>query len=196
MLEMTPAIEAILFAAGEPVPAARIAQVLGVQEDEVFACAETMAADYHSRGRGIRLVRIRESLQLCSAPEQADYVLHALEQRRPPRLTQPLMEVLAAVAYFQPVTRAYIEQLRGVDSGYTVNALLERGLIEVCGKLEAPGRPNLYRTTERFLRAAGISDVEQLPPLPEQEPQETAQTPDAVQAEPEAALPEDGGASQ
>ena len=82
------------------------------------------------------------------------------------------------------------------DRIYSVNALLERGLIEVCGKLEAPGRPNLYRTTERFLRAAGISDVEQLPPLPEQEPQETAQTPDAVQAEPEAALPEDGGASQ
>ena len=82
---------------------------------------------------------------------------------------------------------------RSPELVYTVNALLERGLIEVCGKLEAPGRPNLYRTTERFLRAAGISDVEQLPPLPEQEPQETAQTPDAVQAEPEAALPEDGG---
>lgn len=173
---MTPAVEAVLFAAGEPVPAARIAQVLGVQADEVLACAETMAADYRERGRGIRLVRIGESLQLCSAPEQADYVLHALEQRRPPRLTQPLMEVLAAVAYFQPVTRAYIEQLRGVDSGYTVNALMERGLIEVCGKLEAPGRPNLYRTTERFLRAAGVSDVEQLPPLPEPEPPEAAQT--------------------
>jgi len=165
--EIKSAIEAILFASGDPMPGARIALVLGVETDEVFDCARELADEYSFNMRGIRLVRIRDSLQLCSAPEHALHVTRAMEQRRPPRLTQTALEVLAIAAYFQPVTRAYVERVRGVDSSYTIGLLTERGLLEQCGRLEAPGRPALYRTTELFLRTMGIRDLDELPPLPE-----------------------------
>ena len=110
---------------------------------------------------------MNDSLQLCSAPEYATYVLRALEQRRPPKLSQSALEVLAVVAYFQPVTRAYIDQVRGVDSSYTVSSLVERGLIESSGKLEAPGRPSLYQTSELFLRTMGMTTLDELPVLPD-----------------------------
>ena len=102
-----------------------------------------------------------------SAPEWATEITRALEQRRAPKLSQASLEVLAVVAYFQPVTRAYIEQMRGLDSSYTVGVLTERGLIEPCGHLEAVGRPTLYRTTDLFLRTMGVESLEDLPPLPE-----------------------------
>jgi len=117
--------------------------------------------------RGIRLVRLDNALQLCSSPEYADYIRLALETRKPPQLTQPATEVLAIIAYFQPVTRAYIEQVRGVDSSYTVGLLQDRGLIEPCGRLAVPGRPVLYRTTKDFLRVFSISSLEELPELPD-----------------------------
>ena len=161
------ALEAILFASGEPVRAARLALVLEVSEEEIFSCAARMAAKMESDARGIRLVRLADSLQLCSAPEYAEMITRSLEQRRPPKLSQASLEVLAIAAYFQPVTRSYIEQMRGVDSSYTVSVLTERGLIEPCGQLEAVGRPTLFRTTELFLRTAGISSLEELPPLPD-----------------------------
>ena len=106
-------------------------------------------------------------LQLCSAPEYAQLIIKTLEQRKPPMLSQSALETLAIVAYYQPVTRAVIEKMRGVDSSYTVSALQDRGLIEACGKLEAPGRPTLYATTDAFLRVMGIETLQQLPPLPE-----------------------------
>ena len=161
------ALEAILFASGEPVPAARIAQVLGADEEEVLAAADVLRDGYIERGSGIRLLRLENKLQLCSAPEHAQTITHALEQRKPPKLTPSALEVLAIVAYFQPVTRAYIDQIRGVDSSYTVGVLTERGLIEACGKLEVPGRPTLYRTGDVFLRTMNISSLEELPELPE-----------------------------
>ena len=165
--EIKSAIEAILFACGDPMPAERIALVLGTDVDTVFECADELSAEYCGNSRGIRLVRVKDSLQLCSAPEHALSITRAMEQRRPPRLTQTALEVLAIAAYFQPVTRAYIEQVRGVDSSYTVSLLTERGLLEPCGKLEAPGRPTIYRTTELFLRTMGIRDLDELPPLPD-----------------------------
>ena len=110
--EIAAALEAILFAAGEPVPAERVAKVLGVTEDEVFAGAEILTARYASDRCGIRLLRLERKLQLCSAPEYAQLITHALEQRKPPRLTPAALEVLAIVAYFQPVTRAYIDQVQ------------------------------------------------------------------------------------
>ncbi|MGI6029403.1 MAG: SMC-Scp complex subunit ScpB [Candidatus Heteroscillospira sp.] len=165
--ECKSAVEAILFASGDPMPAERIALVLGADTDTVFDCASELAEEYENNRRGIRLVRIRDSLQLCSAPEHALSITRAMEQRRPPRLTQTALEVLAIAAYFQPVTRAYIEQVRGVDSSYTVALLTERGLLEPCGKLEAPGRPTLYQTTPLFLRTMGIQSLEELPPLPD-----------------------------
>ncbi len=148
-------------------PAARIAQVLGVETEAVLDCAKTLADRYAFEQRGIRLVRMEESLQLCSAPELSDYIVRALEQRKPPRLSQSALEVLAIVAYYQPVTRAYIDQMRGVDSAYTVGVLLDRGLIEPCGKLNVPGRPTVYKTGELFLRTMGVENVEELPQLPD-----------------------------
>lgn len=163
------AIEGILFVSGEPVQVERIAAVLGIDGQLVLDTAARMADRYGFERRGIRLVRMNESLQLCSAPEYAGYIRLALETRKPPQLTQPALEVLAIVAYFQPVTRTYIEQVRGVDSAYTVNLLQDRGLIEPCGRLAVPGRPTLFRTTDTFLRTFGIESIDELPPLPEPE---------------------------
>ncbi len=161
------AIEAILFASGEPVPAARLSLVLEVDEDEVYAAAKQLSDEYSFNQRGIRLLKLDRSLQLCSAPEYASVISKTLEQRKPPMLSQPALETLAVVAYFQPVTRAYIDQVRGVDSSYTVGVLLDRGLIERCGKLDVPGRPSLLRTTDVFLRTMGVSSLEELPELPD-----------------------------
>jgi len=161
------AIEAILFASGDPMPAARIAQVLGIEEQKVFETAAMLQEEYKASFRGIRLLRLDNKLQLCSAPEYATSVKHALEQRKMPKLTPAALEVLAIVAYFQPVTRAYIDQVRGVDSSYTVGVLAERGLIEPAGKLDVPGRPTLFRTGDTFLRTMGISELSELPKLPD-----------------------------
>lgn len=165
--EISSAIEAILFASGDSVPVSRIAQVLGVGEDEVKKAAAELAAEYEKSIRGIRLLLLDNSLQLCSAPEFSQLITMALETRKPPRLSPSALEVLAIVAYYQPVTRAYIDQVRGVDSSYTVGVLTERGLIEPCGKLDVPGRPTIYKTGEVFLRTMGISSVDELPVLPD-----------------------------
>ena len=167
MAELTSALEAILFAAGESIPAARLSLVLGVEENEIFRCADELAEEYKRSGRGIRLLRLDEKLQLCSAPEYAPYIARALEQRKPAQLSQSALETLAVVAYFQPVTRAYIDQVRGVDSSYTVSTLLERGLVEAAGRLDVPGRPSLLKTTDVFLRTMGIRSLDELPRLPD-----------------------------
>ena len=166
-IELKSAIEAILFASGEPVNADRIALVTDSDREEVLAAGAELAEEYEAGHRGIRLVRLNDSLQLHSAPEHAAAITRALEQRRAPKLSPTSLEVLSIVAYFQPVTRAYIEQMRGMDSSYTVGVLAERGMIEPCGYLEAVGRPTLYRTTDLFLRTMGISSLNELPPLPE-----------------------------
>ena len=165
--ELKSVLEAILFASGEPVRAERIAVVTDTDTDAVLAAAASLAEEYETGRRGIRMVRLNDSLQLHSAPEHAAAITRALEQRRPPKLSQASLEVLAVVAYFQPVTRAYIEQMRGLDSSYTVGVLTERGMIEPCGHLEAVGRPTLYRTTDLFLRTMGVESLAELPPLPE-----------------------------
>ena len=170
--EIVATLEAILFASGDPVPAERAARVLGVETQQIFAAAETLAARYLEQDSGIRLLRLDQNLQLCSAPAYAEVVTRALEQRRPPRLSAAALEVLSVVAYFQPVTRAYIDQIRGVDSSYTVGVLIERGLIEPSGKLDVPGRPTLYRTGDVFLRTMNIRSLDELPSLPDIETDE------------------------
>ena len=167
MADMTAALEAILFAAGESMPVARLSLVLGAEEEEILRCAGELAEEYEKGMRGIRLLHLGDKLQLCSAPEYAPYITKALEQRKPPMLSPSALETLAIVAYFQPVTRAYIDQGRGVDSSYTVSTLLERGLIEPAGKLDVPGRPTLLRTTDVFLRTMSVSSLEELPRLPD-----------------------------
>lgn len=167
MIDISSAIEAILFAAGESVPAARLSLVLDTDEKEILRIAEELSEKYSREQRGMRILRLGDKLQMCSAPEYAPFIAKTLEQRKPPMLSQPALETLAIVAYFQPVTRAYIDQVRGVDSAYTVSVLAERGLIEVCGRLDVPGRPSIFRTTDAFLRTMGISELSQLPPLPD-----------------------------
>lgn len=167
MAELTSALEAILFASGESIPVARLSLVLGTEEEEILRCAQALAEEYESGGRGLRVLLLGDRLQMCSAPAYAPYITKALEQRKPPQLTQSALETLAVVAYFQPVTRAYIDQVRGVDSSYTVSTLLERGLIAVSGRLEAPGRPALLVTTDVFLRTMAVRSLDELPKLPD-----------------------------
>lgn len=164
--EIESAIEGILFAAGEPVGVERICLALELDRATVDAVCQRLADAYSYERRGIRLLKLDSSYQLCSAPEFAPYIRRAFESRRPARLSQPALEVLAIIAYYQPVTRAYVDQVRGVDSSYTVGLLLERDLIEESGRLAVPGRPILYRTTKTFLRSFGLSSLEELPELP------------------------------
>lgn len=164
--EIEAAMEAILFAAGDPVGVERICLTLDIDKATADSVAQHLADQYSFERRGIRLVRMDNSYQLCSAPEFADAVRRAFESRKPARLSQPALEVLAIVAYFQPTTRAYVDQVRGVDSSYTMGLLLERELIEECGRLAVPGRPVLFRTTKTFLRSFGLSSLEELPELP------------------------------
>ncbi len=156
-------IESILFAAGEPFPIPRLMALLDLSREEVLAAARRLGDRYSYEHRGIRLLVLEDALQLGSAPEYADWVRRALDTRKPARLSPAALEVLAIAAYFQPVTRTYIEQIRGVDSSYTVGLLVEKGFLEPCGRLDAPGRPMLFRTTAAFLRVFGLSTLEELP---------------------------------
>lgn len=165
--EIESAIEGVLFAAGEPVGVERLCLALDIDRITADSVCQRLADAYRYERRGIRLVRLDNSYQLCSAPEFADCIRRAFESRRPARLSQPALEVLAIIAYYQPVTRAYVDQIRGVDSAYTVGLLLERDLIEEAGRLAVPGRPVLFRTTKNFLRSFGMESLEELPDLPE-----------------------------
>lgn len=164
--EIEAAMEAILFAAGDPVGVERLCMSLEIDKATADAVAQRLADRYSFERRGIRLVKMENTYQLCSAPEYANVVRRTLESRKPARLSQPALEVLAIVAYFQPTTRAYVDQVRGVDSSYTMGLLVERELIEECGRLAVPGRPVLFRTTKTFLRSFGLSSLEELPELP------------------------------
>ncbi len=163
--ELMRVIEAILFAAGEPVPTGRICLATGCDESEVYRAAKELSDKLAFERRGVRVVRLEDAYQMCSAGEMSGYIAKALETRKPPKLSASQLETLAVIAYYQPTTRAYVEQLRGVDSAYTIGALLNKKLIEECGKLNVPGRPNLYRTTPDFLRTFGLSSLDQLPPI-------------------------------
>ena len=170
--EMEAALEAILFAAGEPVHVDRICMTLEMDRETVDAVCQRLAEQYSYERRGLRLIRMDDSYQLCSAPEYASLIRKAFESRKPAKLSQPALEVLSIIAYYQPVTRAYIDQVRGVDSSYTVGLLLERELIEEAGRLAVPGRPIQYRTTKNFLRSFGMSNLEELPELPSSTPED------------------------
>ena len=159
-------IEACLFAAGHPLTYARLGEVLGISPAACADTVEKMAMIYNNDAvlpRGVLLVRFPDSCQLCTREQYGDEIKTALGIRRGGNLSQSLLEVLAVVAYHQPVTRTFVDTVRGVDSSYAVNALQEKNLIEPCGRLDAPGRPTLYRTTTDFLRVFGISNIEELP---------------------------------
>lgn len=163
--ELMCAIEAILFAAGEPVEAERIAAATDTTQEEVLLAAQALADRLNFERRGVRLLRLDSAFQLCSSGEMSAYVTKALETRKPPRLSASQLEALTIIAYYQPTTKATVEKLRGVDSSYSVNALLTKKLIEECGRLNVPGRPILYRTTPDFLRTFGLSSLDELPEI-------------------------------
>jgi len=165
--ELESALESVLFASGEPVPVERLCLGLEVDRTTLDAVAQELMDKYKYERRGIRIVRMDTSYQMCSAPEYAPHVRKTLESRKPPKLSQPALEVLAVIAYYQPVTRAYVDQVRGVDSSYTVGLLLERDLIEEAGRLAVPGRPTLFRTTKNFLRTFELNSLSELPELPD-----------------------------
>lgn len=160
-------IEAILFAAGDTVRIDRISLILGVDPSDIIEASEKLSEMYEAGNRGIRIVRIGDKLQMVSNPDFASDIIKVLEHRKPPRLSAPALETLSIVAYYQPVTRAYIDQIRGVDSSYTVSVLMDKGLIDKQGYLNVPGRPALYGTTDLFLRTMGITNLDELPELPD-----------------------------
>lgn len=163
--ELQHIVEAILFAAGDPMSAQRIAEVAECDPDEVHDAAAKLMDTYSFDRRGIRIVKLEDSYQMCSAGEYSVYVTKALETRKPPKLSASQLETLTVIAYYQPATKAYVEQIRGVDSSYSVGALLNKKLIEECGRLNVPGRPILYRTTPDFLRTFGIESLQELPEI-------------------------------
>ena len=180
--ELRRAIEAILFAAGERIEISRLVAVLEVDEADITQAAGALANELSFDRRGIRVLKLDDGYQMVSSGEMADYVTKCLETRKPPKLSASQLETLTIIAYYQPATKAMVEQIRGVDSAYSVGALLNKKLIEEAGRLNVPGRPIQYQTTPDFLRTFGISSLEELPPiekvrfgepLPEQEqPQE------------------------
>ena len=159
-------MEGILFASGEPVSIERICMATELDRPTAEQVLRRLGDYYAYERRGIRLVQMDESYQLCSSPDYADTIRRAFEIRKSAKLSQPALEVLTIIAYYQPTTRAYVDQVRGVDSSYTMSLLLERGMIEECGRLQVPGRPHLYRTTKKFLRDFHLSSLEELPELP------------------------------
>ena len=163
--QMQRAIEAILFAAGERVDAARLAMALETDVDEILTVADALADQYAYERRGIRILKLEQGYQMVSSGEMADYVTKALETRKPPKLSSSQLEALTIIAYYQPATKAMVEQIRGVDSSYSISALMNKKLIEEAGRLNVPGRPIQYKTTDGFLRTFGLTSLEELPPI-------------------------------
>lgn len=159
------ALMAVLFAAGEPVAASRLAESLQVDESEIHRECEALISALSYHRSGIRIVRLENAYQMCSSAEMAEYVTKTLETRKPPKLSPSQLETLTVIAYYQPATKAYVETIRGVDSAYSVSALLTKKLIRECGRLNVPGRPILYETTPDFLRVFGLESLADLPDI-------------------------------
>lgn len=163
--ELQRAIEAILFAAGERIEVSRLAMALEADPKDIIAAADKLMDELAFERRGIRILKLEKGYQMVSSGEMADYVTRALETRKPPKLSSSQLETLTIVAYYQPATKAMIEQIRGVDSSYSISALMNKKLIEEAGRLNVPGRPIQYKTTPDFLRTFGISSLEELPSI-------------------------------
>ena len=179
--ELMGKIEAILFAGGEPVALDRIAQVLGVRTYAVEEILAALKKKYNTRNSGIHLLVLGDAAQFCTNPAFIEPVRAALDLKRNTPLSQAAMEVLAVVAYNQPVTKAFVEQVRGVDCSGVLGSLMQKGLLEERGRLELPGRPLLYGTTENFLRCFQLTTIEDLPPPGGEGGEEAEEEPEPVQ---------------
>lgn len=161
------AVEAVIFACGTPVDTDRIAQALELNTSEAEDICEELMREYAEAKRGIRIVRLNKSYQMCTVEEFAEPIRTVMDLRRNTPLSQAASEVLAVIAYNQPVTKSFVEQIRGVDCSGVISSLVSRQLIEEKGRLELPGRPLVYGTTEHFLRCFNISSIDELPPIPD-----------------------------
>lgn len=164
-------VEAILFAYADPITIDKLAEASGIDADTTAKIVTQLERRYSVIGSGLRIIRLGNAFQLATQEELASYVKAALDTHKQTPLSQAALECLAVIAYNQPVTKSFIEQIRGIDSSGVVNTLVDKGLIEEAGRLELPGRPIAYRTTDTFLRCFGIKSLEELPPLPTQEGQ-------------------------
>ena len=171
--EKIAAVEAILFAGGEPIDADKLALAAGVEPMELDGIIKALEEKYSQESSGIELLHLEDQLQLATKQRYAEQIKAAFEIRKNTALSAAAMEVLTIVAYNQPVTKSFVESVRGVDSSSTVNSLVEKGLLCEAGRLELPGRPIAYMTTDAFLRSFQISGLSELPPLPDQEAQVT-----------------------
>lgn len=165
--EKCAACEAILFASGEPLEIARISEVLEIENEETALILSTLAAKLEQRESGICLLKLGNKYQLCSRAEYAGQIRSVLEKKKNAPLSNAAFEVLAVVAYNQPVTKAYVEQIRGVDCSGVIATLCQKGLLEEKGRLDLPGRPLLYGTTPDFLRCFCLTSLSELPELPD-----------------------------
>ena len=169
MSELTSAFEAVLFSGGEPQSIDRFSQVFDITPEKVVKVMEALEKKLNEQKSGLELLRLDNTYQLATKAEYADYIKKMFDIRRRTPLSPAALEVLAVVAYNQPVTKSFIEQVRGVDCSGVVTTLVEKGRIEERGRLELPGKPLLYGTTKNFLRCFGINDLSELPPLPKNE---------------------------
>ena len=163
--ELQRILEAILFAAGEPVEISRLSAALEIDAKEIEQAADALADELSFTRRGVRILRLDNAYQMASSGEMADLITKTLETRKPPKLSASQLEALTIIAYYQPATKAMVEQIRSVDSSYTISALLNKKLIEEAGRLNVPGRPILYRTTPDFLRTFGLKSLKELPEI-------------------------------
>lgn len=170
--------EAVLFASGEPVSAARLAQVLECDIPVAYGVLDRLREHYDEQAGAVEIMQLGDSCQMVTRAQYAPYIRAALEIRRSQPLSQAALEVLAIIAYNQPVTKSFVEQVRGVDSGSVVNTLVEKALVEEHGRLELPGRPVAYVTTSNFLRCFGLKSLEQLPTLPDENAEGTPTEPE------------------
>ncbi len=166
IIKMAAAAEAVLFSMGEPVPAERLSEVLGTDIKEIPIIIDALNSRYNETGSSLHIVPLGKCWQICTRKEFAPYIKAAMENKKSTPLSNAAMEVLTVVAYNQPVTKSFIEHVRGIDSSSVVNTLVERELLEEAGRLDIPGRPVAYKTTENFLRCFQLSSLGDLPPLP------------------------------
>ncbi len=171
-------LEAVLFASGDPVPVSRLCELFDMPKDAVCKLVHSLRDTLDEAGSALAVLVLDNAVQLVTRSEFAPYIKQALSIARSAPLSQAAMEVLAIAAYNQPVTKSFIEQVRGVDSSSTVNSLVQKGLLEEAGRLDLPGKPISYKTTSVFLRSFQLSSLADLPPL-----QETKTVPDSAQAE-------------
>ncbi len=158
------AVEAVLFAGGEPVETGKLCELFEIKEEELRLCVDRLEEKINSEASSFQLIRLENALQLCTRQEFGNYVSKFLEIKRTAPMSKAALEALAVVAYRQPVTKGYVEKVRGVDCSGIMNTLVSRNLIEECGRLDAPGKPILYRTTPDFLRCFGLSSLKELEP--------------------------------